>query len=514
MSKSTPSTLQLKIQLRNVSKPPVWRRVQIPSDITFLDLHYVIQAAFGWYNEHLFKFQHRPYDREWTVEVPEDDGKNQSSGESFWGIAGMLGFGPEEKDARSTKVWPFLKSKHLDKFVYIYDFGDNWVHDITIEGTASGQALLFPRCIDGKGACPPEDCGGTWGYQEMKDSGEADDPKYFDLKEADSDVRHYRSLMQSGEDMWGRKYNGPDDPEEADDDETDGDWTEDAHNDDVEADTETDESDYTYQHPEYPKTLEMENPWVGEELCKPENALGLKPQLVKRILAIPAESLRRDLEHLIMYHVGLTCDDISEDYDPGDRFNGVIGASLILLAEVGNGESSLDVVLEVMRQSPDFSEYHICDSGEDIFIPTICRLGQEHLDKLFAYAKEPGLYGYLQCQAYAAVRVMSFYNPDLRQPVIEWFRELLRYYADYSKSHDVDREQMGLLVSEVTDLHAPELLPEVKALFDAGAVNEGTSGDYKSVSRDIKKRGFENPLSYYSFSAESRFQEMRDFYKE
>ena len=167
-----------------------------------------------------------------------------------------------------------------------------------------------------------------------------------------------------------------------------------------------------------------------------------------------------------------------------------------------------------MRQSPDFSEYHICDSGEDLFIPTICKLGQEHLDKLLVYAEEPGLYGYLQCQAFAAVRVMAFYNQDLREPIVEWFRNLLRYYADYSKSHDVDRELMGLLVSEVVDLHAPELLPEVKALFDAGVVHEGTSGDYKSVARDIKKRGFENPLFLYSFNADSRFKEMRKIYKD
>lgn len=271
---------------------------------------------------------------------------------------------------------------------------------------------------------------------------------------------------------------------------------------------------YAYKHPEYPKILEMENPWVGEELCKPENALGLKPALVKRILALPADSLRKDLEHLIMYHVGLTCDDISEEYDPGDRFNDVIGSSLILLADVGNGESSLDVVLEVMRQSSDFSEYHICDLGEELFVPTICKLGQNHLDKLLAYAKEPGLYSYLQSVAFAAVRVMAFYNPDLRQPVVEWFRDLLRYYADYSQSHDVDCELMGLLVCEVVDLHAPELLPEVKALFDAGAVHEGTSGDYKSIVRDIKKRNFGNPVTNYSFNAEARFKEMRDFYKE
>lgn len=95
----------------------------------------------------------------------------------------------------------------------------------------------------------------------------------------------------------------------------------------------------------------------------------------------------------------------------------------------------------------DETTYNICDLGEELFIPTPCKLGQEHLDKLLAYAKEPGLYGYLQCQVFAAVRVMAFYNPDLRQPVVEWFHDLLRYYADYSQSHDVDRELMGLLVS-------------------------------------------------------------------
>ena len=500
MSKTSPSMLQLKVQLRNITKPPVWRRLLIPADITFHELHYIIQAAFDWYNEHLYKFQHKPYDCEWTVEVPEE-------GEGFDVMMGIFGFGPEQNDARTTKVWPFLEKKFLNKFVYIYDFGDDWVHDITIEQVSSNQVLLFPRCIDGKGACPPEDCGGPWGYQEMKNTGEVDDPKYFDLDEADAGVRHYRSLMESGEEMWGRKYEGPADPEEADEYEDDEDWDDDEENGDF------DESTYTYKHPEYPKTLEMENPWVGEELCKPENALGLKPALVKRILALPAESLRKDLENLIMYHVGLTCDEISDEYDPGERFNGVIGAALILLADVGNGESSLDVVLEVMRQSPDFSEYHICDFGEELFVPTICKLGQEHLDKLLAYAKEPGLYGYLQCQMFAAVRVMAFYNPELRQPVVKWFRELLRYYTDYSHSHDVDRELMGLLVCEVVDLHAPELLPEVKALYDAGAVHEGTSGSYKSAARDIKKRGFENPVNDYSFNAAARFKEMRELYK-
>ena len=93
--------------------------------------------------------------------------------------------------------------------------------------------------------------------RSQKDSGEADDPKYSDLGESDADVRHYRSLMHSGEEMWDREYKGPGDPHEADDyydDEDDRDETDD---DDMEGDTDFDELAYTYQHPEYPKTLEM-----------------------------------------------------------------------------------------------------------------------------------------------------------------------------------------------------------------------------------------------------------------
>ena len=69
---------------------------------------------------------------------------------------------------------------------------------------------------------------------------------------------------------------------------------------------------------------------------------------------------------------------------------------------------------------------------------------------------------------------------------------------------------MALLVSDVADLHAPELLPEVKALFDADVVLIGISGDYKSVACDIKDKKFANPLNDCHFSADERFKEMRE----
>lgn len=515
------STREFHIRIKlNDAPVKIWRELVVPSNITLELLAFVLIDAMGWKHEHLYHF----IGKNNINYINSREMKEHAN--SFMSFMSRVQYQNSEKTSLEMVLQP-----HGERMKFEYDYGDSWIHDLWVKGARNYAPDEEPviKLLKAHGECPPEDCGGVWGYAELielnrkkrKTAEDKERLEWYDIpKDFDPEICDLEWLQEDVEALWleveeemqvasnsfvNKQY-------QADDDEDDNECDE--ANNDTENDANFDDSTYTYKHPEYPKTLEMENPWVGEELCKPENALGLKSQLVKRILALPAESLRRDLEHLILYHIGQTCDEISEDYDPGDRFNGVISTSLILLAEVGNGESSLDVVLEVMRQSPDFSEYHIYDAGDDLFIPTICKLGQEHLDKLLAYAKEPGLYGYLQCHVWAAVRVMAFYNPNLRQPVVEWFRELLSYYTNYCQSHDVDCELMGLLVSEVTDLHAPELLPEVKALFDAGVVHEGTSGDYKSVARDIKKRGFENPLTFYSFNAESRFKEMRELYKE
>ena len=490
----------IRIKLNN-APVSIWRELVVPSNITLEMLAYVLIDAMGWKHEHLYQY-HGKND---ICYLNSRELKHRN--DSFFAFMSRVRY----KNSEKTSLEMVLQPKG-ERLKFEYDFGDSWTHDLWVKGARDYAPNEEPviKLLKAQGECPPEDCGGVWGYAELlelnkkkrKTAEDKERLEWYDIpKDFDPEACDLEWLQDDIEALW---------LEIKEDSTNHAPCFQGGHN----VLEESDESEYAYKHPDYPKTLEMENPWVGEELCKPENALGLKPALVKRLLALPAESLRKDLEHLIMYHVGLTCDDISEEYDPGDRFNGVIGSSLILLADVGNGESSLDVVLEVMRQSPDFSEYHICDLGEELFVPTICKLGQDHLDALLAYAKEPGLYGYLQSVAFAAVRVMSFYNPDLRQPVVGWFRDLLRFYADYSQSHDVDRELMGLLVSEVVDLHAPELLPEVKILFDAGAVHEGTSGDFNSVARDIKKRGFENPVTNYSFNAEARFKDMRKLYKD
>ena len=120
---------------------------------------------------------------------------------------------------------------------------------------------------------------------------------------------------------------------------------------------------YTYKPPRYSETLNVHNEWLVEELNKPENSLWLEKTLIDRILALPKDELRSDLEEIIRYVMTITVNgNIPFNFDHGD-YNGILASAIILLGEVGNNESSLDIVLECLRQSEDFFEYHFGDSG-------------------------------------------------------------------------------------------------------------------------------------------------------
>ncbi len=161
-------TIQFKIQIRGIKKPPVWRRIVIPGSFSFYDLHDTIQWAFGWWDEHLYQFQRQPYDHGWSVKDTEREDED------------VLFFSPSY-DSHTTNVADFIQKMGLRKFVYVYDFGDDWIHDITIEALNPDEKLEHPVCLDGKGACPPEDCGGVWGYEELKEEMSKEEISEFDI---------------------------------------------------------------------------------------------------------------------------------------------------------------------------------------------------------------------------------------------------------------------------------------------------------------------------------------------
>jgi hypothetical protein len=144
---------QIKITLRH-SKPPIWQRLLVSGDTNLFDLHKIIQIAMGWTNSHLHQFI---IDGEYYSIPSEDDWEPVI----------------DEREYNLEDVAAYERSK----FIYEYDFGDSWEHEITVEKILpSVSKRECPRCIKGKRACPPEDVGGIWGFEDFLEA--IKDPKH------------------------------------------------------------------------------------------------------------------------------------------------------------------------------------------------------------------------------------------------------------------------------------------------------------------------------------------------
>lgn len=138
---------QLRISL-NGTEPEIWRSFKINSNSTFEELHIAIQVVMGWDNSHLYEFKNKDfiigkeYDDDYVNEklIPSD----------------------------SIAIEDVLLRKKSN-IIYTYDFGDSWHHEVVVENIINDEVLLYPVCLKGEINCPPEDCGGIWGYYNLLD---------------------------------------------------------------------------------------------------------------------------------------------------------------------------------------------------------------------------------------------------------------------------------------------------------------------------------------------------------
>jgi hypothetical protein len=135
---------QIKVTL-NESKPPIWRRILVAGDVNLEKLHYVLQVAMGWTNSHLHQF---------------------IVGQTYYGEP-HPDYGSEMREERRVRLNQVARGEGIT-FIYEYDFGDSWMHTLLVEKILSPEpGQQYPVCVEGQRACPPEDVGGVWGYEEF-----------------------------------------------------------------------------------------------------------------------------------------------------------------------------------------------------------------------------------------------------------------------------------------------------------------------------------------------------------
>ncbi len=144
---------QFRITLRGI-RPEIWRRIVVPAEGSFWDLHVAIQDAMGWSDSHLhmFRIQDPETRRLDSIGIPDDD---------------PFPVLPPHLPGWEIPIVQYLQLPG-DSAEYKYDFGDGWAHDVLLETIAlRTPRTKYPRCVDGARACPPEDCGGTPGYEHV-----------------------------------------------------------------------------------------------------------------------------------------------------------------------------------------------------------------------------------------------------------------------------------------------------------------------------------------------------------
>lgn len=268
---------------------------------------------------------------------------------------------------------------------------------------------------------------------------------------------------------------------------------------------------YTYQYPDYPQTVSVKNQFIADELLSPDNYSCLPREVIDRILALPKDEAAQDISNVILYSIGKTYkgidDDTIESWD-----NSAIMHSLILLARIQSNKG-LDAVLEIMRQTGEFADYHLGDLTPELLHPALYACGKDNVPAIEDYLNQPGLDSYLRSQAPDALAMIVFNHPERRDEIIAVFRRLLNnMVSNLPIRRACDGTFAGFVMSNLMDMDATELIPEIKATFATNRVNKTIAGDCKEVIKDIEcSRGAIDKDKYEIPDIYEQYEDLKKF---
>lgn len=244
-------------------------------------------------------------------------------------------------------------------------------------------------------------------------------------------------------------------------------------------------------------------------------------QIIRNILELPKETLIADLERVISDSIS-RFDEYStgEDYhEPSSCF---ASHAIYLLTELKSYES-LPVILNILRQGEGYFDFWFGDSFEECLWECVYHLGGSKPDVLLAFMKEPNRYTYARSLVSKTVLQITFYQPNRRNEVIDWYREIFTFFLEQIDNEDiVDSQLLGLMVGDVLDFRGKELMDQVEALFNANVIPEGMNGTLDDVRKEMKEPSrdyFKLPMfdifgRYNNINTWYYYKEEKDLYPE
>lgn len=243
---------------------------------------------------------------------------------------------------------------------------------------------------------------------------------------------------------------------------------------------------FSHEYPAYPDTLTVKNQFIADELLSRDNIRALPSKVIDRMSDLPDDEVAEDISNIILYEIGRTYKSIN-DKSIGKQTESAIMHSLLLLEQL-NSPKALEAVLELMRQSIDFSDYHLGDFAFILIYKALYTCGKDNIPAILSYIYERGHDSYLRNQAVEALAMIAFCQPERRDEIIGIFRELLvSMKTRLPKLEACDALFAGSMLCCLCDLGAKELTEEIDALFDTGCVDTTICDSRESVLNDIRK---------------------------
>ncbi len=237
---------------------------------------------------------------------------------------------------------------------------------------------------------------------------------------------------------------------------------------------------YNYTPPEYPTELNLVHAELND-LYIQKNKVKSPAEMFAKILSLPHESLIDDLIHIL--HVEMGKMDVGDTWDL-DVPSPVVSV-LLLLGELKD-DRAFPVLLELLRQDEFFMEIHLGMYVEKTLPLTIYYLGRTHLPELLDFMKEPDLNPMLRFTVTMGVAYIGIHEKERRGEVIKWYHDLIHFYIDHATDpHHFDATQVSMMLSDLVDIRAVELIPDISKLFDEAGLDIQWTGEKEEVLKKI-----------------------------